>query len=98
MRATASTVACSACHGADNATVGNVNYWPGAASGSTYPDRPGEHNIHVQRIAQKLGYPFTNAITDAQQKTICSFCHTSVAGEYRVHRQDSQNCCQEWHP
>jgi predicted CxxxxCH...CXXCH cytochrome family protein len=79
---TGPTVACTSCHGGDNATVGNVNYWPGGAGGS-YPDRTGEHNVHIQKLAAKLGYPFTSALTDQQQKTMCGFCHvyTTAPGE-----------------
>ena len=73
---------CNGCHGGDNATVGNVNFWPGAA-GVTYPDRTGEHNIHIQRLATRLGYPFNNTLTDQQQKTMCGYCHnyTTEPGE-----------------
>jgi hypothetical protein len=66
---------CNGCHGGDNATIGNKNFWPGG-SGTLYPKRPGEHNVHIQRLATKLGYPFNDTLTDQQQITMCAYCHT----------------------
>jgi len=86
----AATCNSASCHGGDNAAIGNLNYWPGAASGTVYPDRPGEHNVHIQKLAAKLGYPFNSSLTDAQQKDMCTYCHTS-AGE-GPHGRGARGC------
>ena len=65
---------CTSCHGGDFAGASNLNYWPGGA-GALYPDRVGEHNVHMARLATKLGYTLT-ALTDPQQKSMCRYCHT----------------------
>ncbi|TAL18747.1 CxxxxCH/CxxCH domain-containing protein, partial [bacterium] len=52
---------CNGCHGGHNATVTNVNYWPDGITVTIRPNRPGKHDIHVQRLALKLGFAFTQA-------------------------------------
>lgn len=64
---------CSGCHGGDNASWSNTNFWPSA--GGAYPRRGGEHEIHITRLMTKLGYSIAT-ITDQQQKTMCGYCHT----------------------
>ncbi len=66
------TAGCDVCHG--NST--NVTYWP---DGAATPDRLGEHDIHISRLATKLGYAGPN-YTDAQQKTMCAYCHPNPGG------------------
>jgi predicted CxxxxCH...CXXCH cytochrome family protein len=64
--------ACNACHGQTNG-----NYWP---DGATSPDRIGQHDIHISRIATKLGYGAGPTYSDANQKVMCSYCHPNAAG------------------
>jgi len=76
---------CNGCHGGDNATLSNKNFWPSGA-GAAWPDRPGEHDVHVTRLALKLyNESLAQIVTDTgttsevKQKTICSYCHGSLA-------------------
>ncbi len=65
--------ACYACHG--NGT--NETYWP---DGAATPDRVGEHAIHISRLATQLSYGAGPTYTDAQQKTMCAYCHPTTTG------------------
>ncbi len=60
---------CDTCHG------GGGDYWP---KGSAYPDRAGEHTIHVTRLAAKLGFALPGS--DVQQKQMCDYCHNDATG------------------
>ncbi len=65
--------ACFGCHG-DNV---DKTYWP---DGATTPDRLGQHDIHITRLATKLSYGAGPTYTDAQQKIMCAYCHVNPAG------------------
>ncbi len=67
------TLGCAACHG--NAT--NLTYWP---DGAAVPDRLGRHSVHISRLATKLGFGAGPTYTDANQKTMCAYCHENPAG------------------
>ncbi|GEM_PF-1329073 len=73
-------MACSSCHGGGTTQGGGLfNYWP---DGTVYPDKegtPNRHLVHINRLATKLGYTM-GALTDAQQKTMCGYCHNDPAG------------------
>jgi hypothetical protein len=66
---------CAACHGDTSANT----YWPddtASTDRTNYPDRAGQHLVHVKRIGERLGYGSTPASYDGtQQQTICGFCH-----------------------
>ena len=67
-------LACDSCHG------GSGQYWPNNVSiaAGDYPNRKGRHDIHMQKLALKLGYaPPGN---DAQQKAACDYCHNDGSG------------------
>jgi len=68
---------CNGCHGGDNATWSNNNFWP--SGGSSYPKRPGEHEVHINALMTQLGYT-VGTITDAQQQGLCDYCHNDSAG------------------
>ncbi len=66
-------VECYTCHGNET----NATYWP---DGAATPDRLGEHDIHISRLAAELNYGAGPTYTDAQQKTMCAYCHANPAG------------------
>lgn len=76
-------VTCYSCHGGagTGSTSGNKNFWPDGVSG---PDRAGEHEVHVLKIAERINPSWTtvdallNGATNAQQKQICEYCHAAV--------------------
>lgn len=77
-------VTCYSCHGGavTGSTSGNKNFWPDG--GVSTPDRPGEHEVHVLKIAERMNSEWTtvqsllNGATSAQQKQICEYCHAAV--------------------
>jgi hypothetical protein len=58
---------CSGCHG----NAGSGNWWPDQAAS---PDRNGQHDLHISRIAAKLGYNL-GSLTAAHQQKMCAYCH-----------------------
>ena len=67
-------LACDSCHG------GSGQYWPNNVSTAVgdYPNRKGRHDIHMTRLAAKLGYTLPG--TDVQQKAMCDYCHNDGTG------------------
>jgi predicted CxxxxCH...CXXCH cytochrome family protein len=68
---------CNGCHGGDNATWGNGNFWP--SGGTAYPKRPGEHEVHINALISLQGYT-AGTITDVQQQGLCDYCHNDANG------------------
>jgi predicted CxxxxCH...CXXCH cytochrome family protein len=69
---------CSACHG----DLAVDTYWPDDTASTdltSYPDRAGQHNNHVLRLGERLGYGSDpTAYTGTEQRTICGFCHDDL--------------------
>jgi len=71
---------CNSCHG----SLATGQYWPDGSGGSPayVDDDAGSHDRHMLAVGQYLGYSdYTVTMYDnAQQKTICAFCHPTPGG------------------
>lgn len=85
----APTVTCATCHGGLTAGANAANYWPDKPGNDGTEDNAGRHLLHMTRLAKaKYNEDITTLLTnnangtsDAKQKYLCAYCHTSPGSD-----------------